>query len=135
MDDRRSFLLAAAAGLLAGAAPSRAADERAVKVIYKHELPPVSLQGRELTAVEVTFPPGAQSAKHRHSGFLFGYVLEGQFRFQIEGQPEVVLSPGQMFYEPDNAIHAVGASASETRPAKILALMFGEKGKPITTPV
>ena len=26
------------------------ADERAVKVIYKHELPPVSLQGRELTA-------------------------------------------------------------------------------------
>src|SRR5437764_4920094 len=124
MNDRRNFLLTAVAGLVAGAAPSRAA----VKTIYQHELPPISLQGRELTAVEVTFPPGIASAKHRHSGFLFGYVLEGQFRFQIEGQPEVVLSPGEMFYEPDNAIHAVGASASHTKPARILALMFGEKG-------
>ena len=65
MDDRRSFLLVSATGLLAGAAPSRAADERAVKVIYKHELPPVSLQGRELTADAPQLSATPYSARDR----------------------------------------------------------------------
>ena len=134
MNDRRAFLSAAVVGLVASKTVTGADESRSVKVIYKHELPAVTLDGRELTAVEVTFPPGVESPQHRHPGFVFGYVLEGEFRFQVRGQPEVVLRQGEMFYEPDEAVHAVAASASKTKPAKILALMFAEKGKPITMP-
>jgi hypothetical protein len=39
-----------------------------------------------------------------------------------------------MFIESPGELHAVSANASTTRPAKLLALLLAEKGKPLTTP-
>jgi quercetin dioxygenase-like cupin family protein len=61
--------------------------------------------------------------------------FEGEFRFQLEGEHETVLSTGDVFYEAPGSIHLPSGSASTTRPARILALAFGEKGKEITKPL
>ena len=87
-----------------------------------------------LTAVEVSYPPGVTSARHQHSGFVLGYVLQGPYRFQVDGGPETVLQTGQVFHEPLGSIHAVSGAASATQPARILAVVVGEKGKPTTSP-
>jgi quercetin dioxygenase-like cupin family protein len=49
--------------------------------IFEQELPPVSLDGWKMTALEITYAPGEASRAHRHIGFVFGYVLEGDLRF------------------------------------------------------
>lgn len=110
----------------------RAQKERAVKIVHRQELSG-PFEGMDAAFVEVTMPPGPSAPEHRHSGFVLGYVLEGEFRFQIAGGQEKVLRPGETFYEPVGAVHTVSASASASKPAKILAIVIGEKGKPVTT--
>ena len=80
--------------------------------------------------------PGApSSAPHRHPGFVLGYVIEGEFRFQIAGEPERTIRAGETFYEPPGAQHLVSASAIADRPARVLAIVIAESGHPITEPL
>jgi quercetin dioxygenase-like cupin family protein len=88
-----------------------------------------------VTVVEVAYPPKGASPSHRHSGFVIAYVLEGEVRSQVEGEPERTYGKGEMFYEPPGHIHMVSRNASETKTARILAVLIAEKDKPITTPV
>ena len=40
-----------------------------------------------------------------------------------------------MFYEQPGATHEVSKNASQTVPAKLLAMIFAKKGATLTTPV
>jgi quercetin dioxygenase-like cupin family protein len=137
MNERREFISALtgfAASLLAAHDVSAAPSVRAVA---QKDAPKVNLDGWQLTASEVTYPPGESSNSHRHPGFVVGYVLEGQYRFAVNNDAPTVLSAGQMFFESFDApgeVHAVSGNASTTQPAKILALVFTKKGDPVTLP-
>src|SRR5260370_4849566 len=111
---------------------SEAPAASGIKAIYERELPPVSLNGWQVTVLELTFPPDATSPKHAHPGFILGYILEGEYRFQLEGEQEKVLSTGDVFYEAPGSIHLRSGNTSITKPARILALAFAEKGMEIT---
>src|SRR5262249_36531719 len=46
-------------------------------------------------------PPGGPGLRpHRHSGPVFGYVLEGEIIFEVEGEPERIIRAGEAFWEP-----------------------------------
>jgi quercetin dioxygenase-like cupin family protein len=93
------------------------------------------LPGREVVMVTLDIPPGGGSAAHRHPGHhIFGYVLEGSYKIKLDQGAETVLSKGQTFYEAPGQLHAVSANASQTEPAKVLAVIVAESGKPITVP-
>ena len=104
------------------------------RTIVQRDAPAVNLDGWQMTATEVSYGPGESSNRHRHPGFVCGYVLEGQYRFAVAGQPETVLSAGQMFFENPGDVHAVSGNASQTQPARILAIVFTRKGDPVTIP-
>jgi quercetin dioxygenase-like cupin family protein len=111
----------------------RGADGTARKV-FGHDLPNVAIEGWAVTAVEVSYPPGGMSAAHRHPGITIVYVLEGAIRSKVDDEPEQTYMAGQMFLETPNQLHAVSRNASDTQPAKLLAILLSEKGKPTTTP-
>ena len=138
MNDRREFLTAGVAGLAAALlAAHEAQTAPSARTIAQKDAPKVSLDGWQMTASEVNYPPGESSARHRHPGFVIGYVLEGQYRFAVNEQAPTVLSPGQMFFESFDTpgeVHAVSGNASTTQPAKILAIVFTKKGDPVTIP-
>jgi quercetin dioxygenase-like cupin family protein len=91
--------------------------------------------GREVIMLTIDIPPGAGSPPHRHPGHhVFGYVLEGAYKFKLDQGAETVLSKGQTFYEAPGQLHAVSGNASQSEPAKVLAVMVAESGKPITVP-
>src|SRR5262249_3534518 len=80
-------------------------------------------------------PPGSGSAAHRHPGHhIFGYVLEGTYKLKLDQGAETILTKGQTFHEAPGQLHAVSANASVTEPAKVLAFIVAESGKPITVP-
>ena len=138
MHERREFISATLVGLAASLfAAHEASAAPSARPVAQKDAPKVNLDGWQLTASEITYPPGESSGVHRHPGFVVGYVLEGQYRFAVNDQAPTVLSAGQMFFESFDApgeVHAVSGNASATQPAKILAIVFTKKGDPITLP-
>src|SRR4051794_3454866 len=125
-------------------APTRAAGARAHPAasqpprppVFKHDLPDVSLDGWEVTVSHVDYPPGRVGAPHQHAGFVLAYVLQGNIVAKVSGQgPERTYAVGEMFYEQPGAVHEVSRNASQTEPAKLLAMIFAKKGVTLTTPV
>jgi quercetin dioxygenase-like cupin family protein len=47
---------------------------------------------------------------------------------------EKTYTVGQMFYEQPGATHEVSKNASQTQPARLLAMIFAKKGATLTTP-
>jgi quercetin dioxygenase-like cupin family protein len=129
----------AAAGVGALFAPLLAAaaehPDTGVTPVLTQDLPALSLDGWVMSAVEVSYAPGQVDRAHKHPGFVFGYVLEGDLRFKVDGGEETVYHAGQMFYEKPGSVHRVSANASTTAPCRFLALVFGDKKMPRTEPV
>jgi quercetin dioxygenase-like cupin family protein len=138
MHERREFISATLVGLAASLLTAHEASAApSVRPVAQKDAPKVNLDGWQMTASEITYPPGESSGVHRHPGFVVGYVLEGQYRFAVNDQAPTVLSAGQMFFESFDApgeVHAVSGNASSTQPAKILAIVFTKKGDPVTLP-
>ena len=53
---------------------------------------------------------------------------------QVRGGKEVILVPGQTFYEGPQDVHVVGRNASKTKPAKFLVFFVKDKGAPLLIP-
>jgi quercetin dioxygenase-like cupin family protein len=93
------------------------------------------IPGKEVVMITVEFPPGGSDPAHRHNADGFIHVLEGSVVMQVKGGKEVTLTPGQSFYEGPEDVHVVGRNASNTKPAKLLAVLVKDKGAPILVPV
>jgi quercetin dioxygenase-like cupin family protein len=103
--------------------------------VFKHDLPNVAMDDWEVTVSHVDYPPGRVGAAHHHAGFVLAYVLQGAVVTKISGQgEEKTYTTGQMFYEQPGATHEVSKNASQTQPARLLAMIFAKKGSTLTTP-
>ena len=103
--------------------------------VFKHDLPNLTMDNWEVTVSYVDYAPGRVGAAHRHPGFVLAYVLEGAVIAKISGQgEEKTYTAGQMFYEQPGATHEVSKNASQTQPARLLAMIFAKKGSTLTTP-
>jgi quercetin dioxygenase-like cupin family protein len=97
-----------------------------VKTNFSH--PISNVPGKSLVAVEVSYPPGGASAPHRHSAFVYAYVVSGQIVSQVEGQPERIYREGESWYETPGAHHLISRNASNTESAKLLAVFIADTG-------
>jgi len=140
MQDRRTFLgLAAAAALLPIDldAQTPAAAPRPSAELARHALTG-PLDGFEAVLTQVTAQAGqpgaaAQGPGHRHTGFVLGYVLEGQLRFAINNEAERIVPAGSTFFEPIGALHSTSGAAGGA-PARFLAFLVVPKGSSIVAP-
>jgi quercetin dioxygenase-like cupin family protein len=129
-------LLASAARADAQSQPPPSTPPAPRPPVFKHDLPNLTMDDWEVTVSHVDYPPGRVGAPHKHAGFVLAYVLEGSVVAKISGQgEEKVYNVGQMFYEQPGATHEVSKNASQTQPAKLLAMIFAKKGATLTTPV
>lgn len=126
-----------ASGRLAGAQTQAAPATPAAAPrppVFKHDLPNVTMDDWEVTVSWVDYAPGRVGAAHHHAGFVLAYVLEGAVIAKVSGQgDEKTYTTGQMFYEQPGATHEVSKNASQTQPAKLLAMIFAKKGSTLTT--
>ena len=101
--------------------------------VFKGDLPNLTMDGWEVTVSHVDYAPGRVGTVHHHAGFVLAYVLEGTVITKISGSEETTYTAGQMFYEHPGATHEVSKNASQTVPAKLLAMIFAKKGATLTT--
>jgi quercetin dioxygenase-like cupin family protein len=126
-------LLTISAIAFAGVATA-ASPDGTVKPNFSHTIP--NIPEKSLVAVEVSYPPGGATPAHTHarSAFIYAYVVSGRIVSQVEGQPERTYGPGESFYETPGAHHLTSRNASQTEPAKLLAVFIVDsKDTPLTT--
>ncbi len=93
-----------------------------VTQVYEHPLPDVP--GKSIKGVLVEYGPGGFSPAHTHakSAIIYATVLEGAIRSKVNDGPEKTFQAGENFTELPGDHHGVSANASDSRPAKLLAV-------------
>jgi quercetin dioxygenase-like cupin family protein len=93
-----------------------------VTLVYQHALP--GILGKSVKGVLVEYGPGGYSPSHTHakSALIYATVIEGEVRSKVNDGPERTYRTGENWTELPGDHHRVSANASETKPAKILAV-------------
>ena len=128
------FVAALPFGSVLAQAPT--AKNAKVTLVYQHELP--NVPGKSIKGVLVEYGPGGYSPGHTHpkSAFIYATVLEGAIRSQVNDGPVTTYKAGESFSEMPGDRHAVSANASETEPAKLLAVFVVDTNeKELTLPL
>ena len=95
------------------------------------------LDGKDASATvkEVTFEPGKEDTPHRHTGPVFGYVLEGEYEHAIDDEPVKIYKAGETFYEPSGCVHRVARNPSgKTRTRLLAVILHARDAKEVTLP-
>lgn len=97
--------------------------------------PPFIPEGAEVMTMTIELPPGDPGTPpHRHSGPVFGYVLEGELLFELEGEPERVVRAGEAFWEPGgDVIHYQAGNGLADGWTRFVVVMVGVPGEPMLT--
>lgn len=119
--------------LAAGAASAQATPPEAQVTPLMNKIL-TDYPGKEATVITVDYAPGGASPIHKHNAHAFVYVLEGSIVMGLRGGQDVILKPGQTFYEGPADIHTVSRNASSTEPAKFLVFLLKDKAAPIVLP-
>ena len=101
-----------------------ASKDAKVTLVYQHALP--GIPGKSVKGVLVEYGPGGYSPSHRHakSALIYATVIEGEVRSTVNDAPEKIYRAGENWTESPGDHHRVSANASETKPAKILAVFI-----------
>ena len=71
------------------------------RVIVLDQKLPETLATQRVEIRRITIAPGYAAGLHIHNGPVFGSIETGSAVYQIEGEPAVVLRPGDVFHEPE----------------------------------
>jgi quercetin dioxygenase-like cupin family protein len=106
--------------------------QTAVTVVQEAE-PPFIPAGAHAMTIVVEFPPGDPgSPPHRHPGPAFGYVLEGEMLFELEGEAPRVVKAGEAFWEPGgDVIHYSDGNARDDITLRFTVTMLCRPGRPM----
>ena len=128
---------ACAAVAIAAAVPAAARDRgETITPHFEQAIP--NVPGKSLVALVVDYAPGGASPSHTHaeSAFVFAYVVSGAIESQVGDGPKRVYHAGESFHETPGSSHPVSRNASETEPARLLAVFVVDSDdKDLTTPV
>ena len=84
------------------------------------------MPGKRLVSLVVDYPPARAPSPHHHarSAFIYAYVLSGEIRSQVDDEPVRVYRAGEAWFESPGAHHRVSENASDTEPARLLAVFI-----------
>ncbi len=115
--------------------PTAGAMSAAAAVAADEPIP--NVPGKRLVSHVVDYPPGGGSSPHRHapSAFIYAYVISGAVRSEHGDGPARVYRAGETWFEKPGAHHRVSVNASDTEPARLLAVVIVDAAdKQVTIP-
>lgn len=100
-------------------------------------VPPFITPGSGAMVRLLELPPGDPGiGPHRHSGPVFGYMLEGEMLFELEGEAPYPIKAGEAFWEPGgDVIHYTIANLLADRTSRLVVFMLCAPGVEMITMV
>lgn len=96
--------------------------------------PPIPEGAHAMTQLVELPPADAGLDPHRHSGPVFGYVVEGSILFELEGQAPTEISAGEAFWEPGgDVVHYQMRNLRATDWSRFLAVCICAPGVDMIT--
>jgi quercetin dioxygenase-like cupin family protein len=119
------------------AQPPRSDSSKPAFTVLQEATPPSIPDGAHVVTALVESPPGhPDSPPHRHPGPAFGYVLEGEVRLELEGEPERIVRAGETFWEPGgDVIHYQDGNNRTDSWSRFVVTLICAPGQPMLTPV
>ncbi|WP_434714139.1 cupin domain-containing protein (plasmid) [Rhizobium sp. YTUHZ045] len=120
------------------ASQALAHDPRSGTVTPKFREAIPNIPGKSLVTVEVDYAPGAASQPHTHakSAFIHANVVSGRVESKVNDGPAHIYKAGEGWSEPPGAVHSISRNASQTEPARLLAIFVTDTSETkLTFPV
>ena len=97
--------------------------------------PPWIPEGAHAMTQVVELPPADDGpGPHRHSGPVFGYVLEGRILFELEGEAPREIVAGEAFWEPGgDVVHYQVANLDSQSASRFIAVCICAPGVEMIT--
>lgn len=116
--------------LLGSAVPLSAQQPSPVKrtILQKVDVPGGNL---EMIYAIVEIQPNFKAGRHSHPGVVMAQIVEGEFWYAQDGQPEKTFKAGEVMTVPDHAIHNEGTT---DKALKMNVVYVVEKGQPLASP-
>jgi quercetin dioxygenase-like cupin family protein len=116
--------------------PNASSPPPQVDVVGSVQNPPIP-RPADATTLLVTLPPGsAGSPPHRHPGPAFGYVIQGEMIFEVQGEAPRVVRAGETIWEPGgDLIHYRDGNNLADAETRFVVTLFGAPGQPIFVPL
>jgi hypothetical protein len=135
--NRRSLAIAACAVGVGGLTLARHDEKGGAKVTQLSRRDIVEkLDGKDarVTVEEVTIEPGGQVRPHRHTGPVFGYVLEGEYDHALNDDRVTTYKAGDTFYEPSDPGEALGGRVKHRFLGQDLRVLLEVQRRPAVGP-
>jgi quercetin dioxygenase-like cupin family protein len=101
--------------------------------LLRREIPGV--EGKEAVMFLLSLPPGAAAPAHRHPGIGVGYVLEGVYESQYEGEALQRFVVGDAIYDLAGTPHLIARNGSLTDPLRFVMTFIVSKGEGTILPL
>ncbi|WP_439680470.1 cupin domain-containing protein [Embleya sp. MST-111070] len=113
---------------------ARQPSRSSLTMLLPHITPTLPDAVEVMTAL-IELPPGDPGTPaHRHSGPVFGYMIEGEMLFELEGEPERIIRAGEAFWEPGgDVIHYQAGNNLSDAWSRFVVVMTGAAGTPMLT--
>ena len=135
IDLKKLLLCAVIAGVTSYAHSASAEDKTDIKGITWTELERVPLAGspqkQEILGIAV-IQPGVTVELHIHQEYEVGYLLEGEFSLETEGEAVRIFKPGDSYAILPRKAHA--ATSTGKTAVKVLVTYIVENGKQLAEP-
>jgi quercetin dioxygenase-like cupin family protein len=96
--------------------------------------PPIPDGAHAMTQLVELPPADAGLDPHRHSGPVFGYVLQGRILFELEGDAATEIAAGEAFWEPGgDVVHYQMRNLEATGWSRFLAVCICAPGVDMIT--
>src|SRR5689334_18026007 len=107
----------------------------AMTVVQSVKPPHIPADADVMTSIIEWGPGDSGAPPHRHpSGPCFGYVLEGEMTFELEGEAPRILRAGDAFWEPGgDVIHYSDGNNRDDIPLRFVVTMLCVLGQPMQT--
>lgn len=101
--------------------------------LMRREIPGAS--DYEAVMFLLSLPPGAAAPVHTHPGIGIGYVLEGIYESQYEGEALKRFTAGEPIHDLARTPHLVARNGSRTEPLRFIMTFVVKKGEPTILPL
>jgi quercetin dioxygenase-like cupin family protein len=103
-----------------------------VKLLMKNEVVS-SVPSKEAYLLDIDWGVGSSTGRHIHPGDEYAEIVEGELQLNVEGQPAKVVKTGETYHNLAGIVHETKNISG--KPARSIAVLIIDKGKPPTEPV
>jgi quercetin dioxygenase-like cupin family protein len=126
------LVIAISAASVSESLAQNAAPPPTIKFVLKNEVVS-SVPSKEAYMIDIDWGVGSTTGRHIHPGDEYAEIIEGELQLNVDGQAPKTVKVGESYHNLAGIVHETKNVSG--KPARSIAVLIIDKGKPPTEPV